>query len=98
MSEKYLKSYTKLPYKNYREMYDALLRGTVDAIASDKEILEYFQKAHSGLNLSVLPVKSDYAIGIRKGDEAFLKLLNEIITDFKQNGTLVELREKFIGK
>lgn len=98
MSETYLKGHTKIPYKNYHEMYDALLKGTVDAITSDKEILEHFQKAHSGLHLSVLPVKSDYTIGVRKGDKAFLKLLNEIITNFKQNGTLAELREKFIGK
>ena len=85
----YLKNYDLKLYEGYEKLFKAFENGEVKAVATDSSILDYYTKQHkNSYNLKVLDYDSFYAIGVRKGDEKFLKILNEIVEELNKKGKL----------
>ena len=87
-------------YKNYKEAFDALLRGEGDALSSDNTILSSFLIDHPEYRMLKNKIsKEPYVIGIRQPDEnendKLKRDIDIIITRMHKDGTLRMLKEKW---
>ena len=83
-------------YKNYKDAYNALKAGHINAITSDDTILSGF--AYDDDGVKILPKRysyEPYGIAFKKGD-ATVKLKEKLdfaITDLKQKNVIPRLRK-----
>lgn len=87
--------------KQYKSGLDAatdLKNGRLDAIVIDKLPAESIVAANSGLKTIEISGADDeeYAIAVKKGDESFLKEINNIIAQLEKDGKFAEFAEKHI--
>jgi ABC-type amino acid transport substrate-binding protein len=87
-------------FKTYKEAYNALKNGKIEAITSDDTILSRF--ALEDKNVKLLPKRysrEPYGIGFRKGkSSAKLKnALNEAISNLKQKNVINRLHKQWLG-
>ncbi|WP_199613621.1 glutamate ABC transporter substrate-binding protein [Paenibacillus alkalitolerans] len=88
-----------LEFENYAEAFTALKAGQGDALTTDNALL--YGMAQQDPNFRVLDetfTEEPYGIGIAKGDEEFVKLVNETLKELKDNGEYDKIYEKWIGK
>lgn len=88
-------------YNQYPEAFLDLEIGRVDVLVVDVTTAEDFiAKAPDKYKVANDALVDDrYAIGIRKGDDEFKQVLDQVITDMLKDGTLSEISKKwFDGK
>lgn len=90
---------TSIGAKSYKEAFEYLKEGKVEAILADDSLLYGLLTENRGYK--ILPsryTEEFYAIGIRQGEEnlTLKKQLNAIISSMQQNGKLNRIKEKWI--
>ncbi|WP_374020167.1 transporter substrate-binding domain-containing protein [Paenibacillus thiaminolyticus] len=88
-----------LEFENYAEAFTALKAGQGHALTTDNALL--YGMAQQDKNFRVLDetfTDEPYGIGIRKGDEEFVKLVNDALKELKDSGEYDRIYEKWIGK
>jgi polar amino acid transport system substrate-binding protein len=89
-------------YDDDAAAYDAMRAGRIDAYASSTVSLLEFVKENP--EYTVIPFKSDRwaaeysTMAFRKEDEPLRAVINDIMVQMKEDGTLAELQEKWFGK
>lgn len=90
-AEKNLKTYEK-----YADAVQALTQGKVQAVIMDQKPAENFVAKNDKLVIMNPPIQEEnYAIGIKKGNTAMLKLVNDTISRMKADGSLAKLFKKY---
>lgn len=87
-----------LSFKNAVECATAVMGGKADAAVLDKITVDTLVAANPD-KLDVLPemlTDEGYALGIAKGNEDFLKVVNEVLEAALADGTIDELKEKHL--
>ncbi len=85
-------------YKTYKEAYDALKAGEIDAFSSDDTILMgYVLNDNSVKMLPQKYTQEPYGIAFRKGTESTrtIETVNTALKIMNSNGTMVQLRNKW---
>lgn len=88
-----------LEFENYAEAFTALKAKQGSALTTDNALL--YGMAQQDSNFRVLDetfTEEPYGIGIRKGDEEFVKLVNDTLKELKDSGEYDKMYEKWIGK
>ena len=87
--------------KRYNKIADgvqALKSGTIDCCVVDDEVAKNLISQNSGLKLLDTPyAEEEYAIAVKKGNTELLNMINEALNEMKGNGTLGEIKSKFIN-
>jgi putative glutamine transport system substrate-binding protein len=83
-------------FSNYDDLFRAFKEGKVDAIASNTSILNSFIQSHQ-YSVTKTPEVDQYAVGLPKDDEAFKKMIDEIIGKLKKSGAYEKLYDKWFG-
>ncbi len=84
--------------QNIPEGFEALLAGTVDAVATTGWVGAYLIQKHGfeGIKPVKQPFFSETApMGVRKDDQATLKLLNDALAQLEQTQVMAELSEQW---
>lgn len=75
--------------------------GRSDAVVADKVLLEYVISHKDDPSQYVILGEGfgseEYAVGVRKDDEALLAALNQALDELKADGTAAEISEKWFG-
>nr|WP_302595924.1 basic amino acid ABC transporter substrate-binding protein [uncultured Cellulosilyticum sp.] len=75
-----------------------LANGKIDAVVIDAEPAKRMVEAQGGLKVLDAPfVEEEYAIAVKKGDEALQKAINETLAEIKANGKYDEIYAKFFN-
>ncbi len=86
--------YKTTAYRNYDELFRAFESGKIDAISSDGFILKNYIK-NGKYTIIKTSKKEEFGIGLPKEDEAFKKLVNEILMELKKDGEYEKLYRKW---
>ncbi|WP_071395675.1 amino acid ABC transporter substrate-binding protein [Bacillus tuaregi] len=77
-----------------------LENGRVDAVVIDEVVINYYMTIQEGtfkvLDESLSP--EEYAVGVKKGNEALLNELQEALDTMNEDGTAAEISEKWFGE
>jgi len=83
----------------YSECLELIQNGAVDAVSTDDAILSGMIKQDDTLKLVGEPLTTEpYGAGIKQGDAAFQKFVNEAIQKFKDDGRWAATYEKWVGQ
>jgi polar amino acid transport system substrate-binding protein len=83
-------------YDGLINAYQDLANGRLDAVLNDYPIAVYYSKPNPKLEFTGPPIERVlYGIGLRKGDEALLKQLNEALLALMKSGELQRIYEKW---
>ncbi len=83
-------------YSGQVEPYEDLAIGRIDAVLLDLPIAAYYAKPNPKLRFEGKPIgEGFYGIALRKGDDAFLKKLNDILSKLLRNGELKRIYDKW---
>lgn len=93
-------------YPDQQSIYGDLANGRLDAtfvVATSGQSAFLDKPAGKDYAFSGVPVKdpllsANSAIGVRKGDEQTLKIINDALTQLAQNGTIEKLEKEYLGK
>lgn len=88
-----------LEFENYAEAFTALKAGQGDALTTDNALL--FGMAKQDPNYRVTEetfTEEPYGIAIQKGDAEFVKVVNDLLKEMKENGEYDKIYEKWIGE
>lgn len=93
-------SITIVEEENNDELFDDLYSGQIDAIVLDSVVAYYFlsEGTYEFKILSATLKIEDYAVGFRKGDDALMEKVEEILHEMKEDGTLANISIKWFGK
>jgi len=81
-------------YKSGLEAAMDLKNGKLDAVILDQLPAQNIVASNEGLKVIDEPFKDEqYAIAVKKGDEAFLKVINEVIKKLQDEGKVAEWTE-----
>lgn len=89
--------------RKYADNVKALLDlkiGRVDAVLVDEVVGRYYVAKKPG-DYKILEEnfgEEEYAVGVRKGEDEFLKKLNETLKEIKADGTEAEISQKWFGE
>lgn len=99
--KKALPTATILSFDDYPQAFLALQQGKVFAVTTDESILaNILGKAPDKKKYEIPPIQiSDepYGLGVRKGDENFLKFVNETLLEMEKNGEAKKIFNKWFG-
>ena len=85
---------TVSPYKTGLEASLDLINGKLDAVVLDKLPAQNIVAANDGLKLIEEPfTEEEYAIAVKKGDTAFLDVVNSVIKKLQDEGKIAEWTE-----
>jgi putative glutamine transport system substrate-binding protein len=89
---------TVLEFENYQDAFTALKAGQGEVLTTDNSILLGMQKQDPnyvlvGGNFTDEP----YGIAIKKGDEEFARIVNDLLKELKSNGEYDKLYEHWMG-
>lgn len=88
-----------LEFENYAEAFTALKAGQGDALTTDNALLYGMAKQDPNYRVvSETFTEEPYGIGMRKGEDELVKLVNSVIKEMKDNGEYDKLYEKWIGE
>lgn len=88
-----------LEFENYSEGFVALQSGQGDALTTDNAILLGLAAQADGYKLAGENFTDEpYGIAVNKGQEEFLKSLNEALTEIKSNGTYDQIYDKWFAE
>jgi ABC-type amino acid transport substrate-binding protein len=83
----------------YSECLELIQNGAVDAISTDDAILSGMIKQDDSLKLVGEPLTTEpYGAGIKEGDTAFQRFVNDAIQKFKDDGRWAATYEKWVGQ
>ena len=82
---------------DYNTAFMQLESGAVDAVACDLSVAQYqiSAKPDAYLQLDEMLSEEHYAVGFKKGDEAFAKKVTETLKELDEEGFIEELCEKY---
>lgn len=84
-------------YGKTSDAVQALIHGKVDAVIIDSAPAEYFAKKNEQLKIiSDAFEQEEYAIAVAQSNEELLKQINDIITEFQQDGTLDQITQNWL--
>ena len=85
-------------YSNYEEAFQALKDGKGDALSTDDTIISGFLVKNKDYRVLKGRISAEYyAIGMKQTEDKLLQeKLNSIIMEMKNNGTLKELKQKWV--
>ena len=95
-----LQSVETLELPNATDAFHALLSGHVDAVVSDKPVIDYYLNTNDVINVKALPTlfKREYfGIAVRKGDDELLKNINGALQKIKDKGIYDKIYAKWFG-
>lgn len=76
-----------------------LSNGTIDAVVIDEEPAKRMIEGQDTLKILEVPfIEEEYAIAVRKGDEEFLKVINEVLAEMKENGEYDALYAEYFSE
>jgi len=88
-----------LEFENYAEAFTALKAGQGDALTTDNSLLFGMVKQDPNYRVTTETFTEEpYGIGMRKNEPDFVKLVNDVIKEMKDNGEYDKLYEKWIGE
>ena len=77
-----------------------LKAGRVDAVVIDEVVIKYYMTQEEGtfklLDESLAP--EEYAVGVKKGNEALLEKLQAALDEMNNDGTATKISEKWFGE
>ncbi|HWQ34504.1 MAG TPA: ABC transporter substrate-binding protein/permease [Blastocatellia bacterium] len=83
-------------YDGLINAYQDLANGRLDAVLNDYPIAVYYSKPNPKLKFTGPPIERVlYGIGLRKGDDALLKQINEALLALMKSGELQQIYEKW---
>ena len=83
----------------YAECLELLQNGAVDAESTDDVILAGQIIQDDSLKLVGDPLTTEpYGAGIKKGDTAFQEFVNQVLADYKEDGSWATAYEKWVGQ
>ncbi len=88
-----------IQYPSYNDVFNDLDSNRSDAIAVSEIYARYTMKQKGAEKYRILDegfAEEDTAVGVRKTDTAFLKKLNTTLTEMEKDGTLSEIKNKWI--
>ncbi|WP_066715344.1 basic amino acid ABC transporter substrate-binding protein [Clostridium sp. Marseille-P299] len=84
-------------YNKGADAVQALKTNKIDAVIIDSEPAKVFVKENEGIKiLDEKFTDEDYAIAVKKGNEEFLKQINDSLAKLKDSGKLQEIIDKYI--
>ncbi|MEK8128157.1 transporter substrate-binding domain-containing protein [Paenibacillus filicis] len=87
-----------LEFENYAEAFTALKAGQGDALTTDNALLYGMAKQDPNFRVTEGTFTEEpYGIAIKKGDEEFVKTVNDTLKELKANGEYDKIYEKWIG-
>lgn len=88
-----------LEFETYAEAFTALKAGQGDALTTDNSLLYGMAKQDPNYRVvSEIFTEEPYGIGMRKGEDELVQLVNAVIKEMKDNGEYDKLYEKWIGE
>ncbi|HMK36028.1 MAG TPA: ABC transporter substrate-binding protein [Desulfomonilaceae bacterium] len=100
-ARKALPSATILSFDDYPQAFLALCQGKVFAVTTDEAILMGILNKSPNKDQFEIPnlkiTREPYAIGVRKGDTAFLDLVNNTLLEMESSGQAKEIFQKWFG-
>ncbi len=86
-------------YPDFSSCFMDLESGRMDAILGDSVLINYYMQKKPGV-FRVLPgvvANEEYAVGVKKGNENLVKLLNDGFKKVQANGEAAKISEKWFG-
>lgn len=88
-----------LEFENYAEAFTALKAGQGDALTTDNALLYGMSKQDPNYRVTEETFTEEpYGIAINKGDAEFVKTVNDLLKEMKENGEYDKIYEKWIGE
>lgn len=88
-----------LEFENYAEAFTALKAGQGDALTTDNALLYGMAKQDPNYRVTEETFTEEpYGIAINKGDAEFVKTVNDVLKEMKENGEYDKIYEKWIGE
>ncbi|WP_103106818.1 transporter substrate-binding domain-containing protein [Brevibacillus reuszeri] len=88
-----------LEFENYAEAFTALKAGQGDALTTDNALLYGMAKQDPNYRVTEETFTEEpYGIAISKGDAEFVKTVNDLLKEMKENGEYDKIYEKWIGE
>lgn len=88
-----------LEFENYAEAFTALKAGQGDALTTDNALLYGMSKQDANYRVTEETFTEEpYGIAINKGDAEFVKTVNDLLKEMKENGEYDKIYEKWIGE
>ncbi|WP_275296672.1 transporter substrate-binding domain-containing protein [Brevibacillus choshinensis] len=88
-----------LEFENYAEAFTALKAGQGDALTTDNALLYGMAKQDPNYRVTEETFTEEpYGIAISKGDAEFVKTVNDLLKEMKDNGEYDKIYEKWIGE
>lgn len=88
-------------YETNNDVLMDLEAGRIDAAVADEVIIRYYINNNGKEKYKVLEEDfgdEQYAIGMRKSDEALVNAINEAYAELKADGTVKDISEKWFGE
>lgn len=96
------RGWTTSPYAFEDDMVDDLVKGEIAAAAVSAARVQYYVHQHPESGIRVVHIYRDepelgwtLAIGLRRGDQAMLDALNEVVDRFMSDGTMEAVYAKY---
>lgn len=90
---------TVLEFENYAEAFTALKAGQGDALTTDNALLYGMAKQDPNYRVvNEIFTDEPYGIAVRKGDQAFVDVVNSMLKDLHDSGEYDAIYEKWIGE
>ena len=83
------------------DAFHSLLSGNVNAVISDKPIIDYYLNTNEGVNLKTLPVlfkREYYGIAVRKNNKELFNSVDDALQKIKDKGIYDKIYEKWFGE
>ncbi|WP_312112667.1 transporter substrate-binding domain-containing protein [Brevibacillus reuszeri] len=88
-----------LEFENYAEAFTALKAGQGDALTTDNALLYGMAKQDPNYRVTEETFTEEpYGIAMSKGDAEFVKTVNDLLKEMKENGEYDKIYEKWIGE
>lgn len=90
-----------IQYPSYNDVFNDLESGRSDAAAVSELYARYYMKQKGIEKYRVLEerfAEENTAVGVRKSDTVFLEKLNDVLADMEKDGTLAEIKDKWIAE
>lgn len=90
-----------IQYPSYNDVFNDLETGRSDAIAVSETYARYYMKQKGEEKYRILEEQfaDEYtAVGVRKSDTVFLEKLNTVLEEMEKDGTLDEIKARWIAE
>ncbi|GAA2806933.1 basic amino acid ABC transporter substrate-binding protein [Crossiella cryophila] len=86
----------KVTFEDLGLLLESVKNGSVDAAINDDFVLKDYARKNTDVEMTTaFNTNENYGIGVRKGNDALLKKVNEVLAKAKSDGTYATLYEKW---